>query len=126
MAVSVSTTAPTCFTAKSTANDQSDTTHWDGADANNINSQFQLIVQNMSRSQTITLDSTGTTTFTPTWAGTAEDPAALSWTPKTKTASGLLHTGYAVTVLTATGITVTHGSYSQDLTSDAIVTVIYQ
>ena len=36
MAAKFPTTAPTVYTDKSTANDVGDTTHWDGADANQV------------------------------------------------------------------------------------------
>ncbi len=123
MGIGTNTSNPTCYTEKSTANDVGDTGHWDGVDANTINSMFQLLVQSLPRSQTITPESDGSTTFVPTWQH--HDPVGVAFMPKTKTACGILATGYAVTVRTSTGITVTHGTYSQDLTSDVVAMVHY-
>ena len=43
MAAKFPTTAPTVYADKSTANDVGDTTHWDGADANQVKAEILAV-----------------------------------------------------------------------------------
>ena len=124
MAASI-TTVPTLYTAKSIVNDQSATTHWDGADANVLQSPLQLLTQNVPRTQSVALGSAGTTTFAPTWD--QETPTNVLMMGKNATGGGMVYAGgpyLRVTVLSANQITVVHGNGPAGVT--AYATVFYR
>ena len=114
------TTLPTLYTAKSTANDVGDTGHWDGADANYLRTEALRIANHYPRTQSVAIDSAGTSTFAPTWK--VYKPTNIAWTAKNATGQAMLEASCIVTVLTSTGITLVHGT-GKDVT--ALITVFY-
>jgi len=115
------TAVPSLYAAKTVSNDQGDTDHIDGVNMNDLQSQCQIIVKYMSRAQSISVDSSGTTTFTPTntWLG----PTGVFFSAKDSTASTMLSASQHVTNCTTSGITVKHGTGAAD--GSAYATVVY-
>ena len=115
------TTLPTLYTAKSTANDVGDTSHWDGVDANYLRTEAIRIANHFPRTQSVAIDSAGTTTFEPTWQ--VYTPVAVGWLAKDATAQAMLAASCLPAVLTSTGITLTTGTGGAD--GSALITVFY-
>jgi hypothetical protein len=118
------TTTPTLFTAKSTANDVGDTTHWDGDNANDLQSQDQLVVQSFPRTQTVGITTSGAVTFLATWRKRA--PVNFVLVAKNTNGGTLLQSSYRITRLASSTTCTARCKSNAAAAGSAYATVYYR
>ena len=107
------TTDVTIYPSKSPATQGDSQSAWEFPDGNIVRAAILAIASKsiLVKTQNVNLDSTGTTTFTPTYAAT---PYNVCATGRNASANTMIDASMTATVLTATGITIKHGTSSAD------------
>ena len=117
------TSSPTLYASQqSTVNDQSDTSHWDGAYANNVRTASINVHEHFPRTQTVVFKSSGNTIITVV-AQHYAPTAALAFANSTTGRSVLQASGYRMSTAASTAVTIVHGTNGANWTGK--VTLLY-
>ncbi|HUW57732.1 MAG TPA: hypothetical protein VMZ92_13920 [Planctomycetota bacterium] len=114
------TSAPTLYLDKPTADLGLSGSKWEHPDANVVKARIIELSQRGACTQSISVHSNGTTTFTPTFPG---KPLAVAIMAKNSTAGTIFAAGYHVSNMTTSGISIKHDTHTKK--GSAYATVFY-